>query len=203
MTNKEIDTEIEALTQRLADLKAMKKNLEVEEEEEVKVVVRQRCAPLADLVPGHRMYIGAIRIQKIFRGWSVRNKEQDEVRYYMIRCTVGNKKDGFRTVEESQYDDLDEAREAFKVECNDLKDAFAQVFLEDTTVEGCKEILEMEDIASYENKTDIQRLALNSLTVPVLKKMCKDAGKKGYSKLKKSSLIILLVDGEEWIPQSD
>jgi hypothetical protein len=166
MTNKEIDTEIEALTQRLADLKAMKKNLEVEEEVEPPV-------------------------------------EEDEVRYYMIRCKVGNKKDGFRTVEESQYDDLDEAREAFKVECEDLKDCFAQVFLEDTTVEGCEEILEMEDIASYENKQAIQRLALNSLTVPVLKKMCKDAGKKGYSKLKKSSLIILLVDGEEWIPQTD
>ena len=175
MTNKEIDTEIEALTQRLADLKAMKKNLEVEEEVE---------PPVEQEVVEEEV-------------------EEDEVRYYMIRCTVGNKKDGFRTVEESQYDDLDEAREAFKVECKDLKDCFAQVFLEDTTVEGCEEILEREDIASYENKQAIQRLALNSLTVPVLKKMCKDAGKKGYSKLKKSSLIILLVDGEEWIPQSD
>jgi hypothetical protein len=34
MTTNDIDTEIEALTQRLADLKAMKRNLEVEVEEE-------------------------------------------------------------------------------------------------------------------------------------------------------------------------
>ena len=40
----------------------------------VKVVVRQ--TPLADLVPGHRMYIGALRIQKLVRGWIVRNEEE-------------------------------------------------------------------------------------------------------------------------------
>ena len=77
MTTDDIDTEIEALTQRLADLKAMKRNLEVEDEIKTKRFQHyHHNTPLADLVLGHRRYIGALRIQKLVRGWIVRNKEE-------------------------------------------------------------------------------------------------------------------------------